>query len=147
MTTLYRAILVAGFMATAILAEVNPQHMQRDIRIMEGVLGNLCLDAPDPTASSSRGLYLDGYGVFFLIEGSWPRQVHPSISVAWDEKGVKHLELKSGDPAAYEKLLAESHDLLAEFLGNYAGTISQLDPDDRITVCYQRLPPRDQQEA
>lgn len=137
MTTLYCAILVAGFMATASLAEVNPQRMQRDIRIMEGVLGNLLHDAPDPTDSSSRGLYLDGYGVLFLIEGSWSRQAHPGIAVAWDEKGVKHLELKSGDPSADEKPLAESHDLLAEFLGNYAGIIGQLDPNDRITVCYQ----------
>ena len=139
MTTLY--ILVAGFMATASFADINPQLMQRDIRIMEGVLGNLYHDAPDPTSSSARGLYLDGYGVLFLTEGSWPRQVHPSISVAWDEKGVKRLELKSGGPAAYEKLLAESHDLLTEFLGNYAGIIGQLDPDDWITVCYQHPRP------
>ena len=137
MTTLY--ILVAGFMATASLAEVNPQRMQRDIRIMEGVLGNLHHDAPDPTYSSPRGLYLDGYGVLFFTEGSWPGQKH-GISVAWDEKGVKFLELKSGDPSSYEKSLTESHDLLAEFLGNYAGIIGQLDPDDRITVCYQRRP-------
>ena len=137
MTTLYRAILVAGFMATASLAEVNPQRMQRDIRIMEGVLGNLYHDVPDPTYFSSRGLYLDGYGVLFFIQGSWPGQEHPGISVAWDAKGVKFLELKSGDPLSYEKSLAESHDLLAEFLGNYAGIIGQLDPDDRITVCYQ----------
>ena len=137
MTTLYRAILVAGFMATASLADIDPQRMQRDIRIMEGVLGNLYHDAPDPTHFSSRGLYLDGYGVLFFIQGSWPGKEHPSISVAWDEKGVKFLELKSGDPSSYEKSLAESHDLLAEFLGNYAGIIGQLDPDDRITVCYQ----------
>ena len=137
MTTLY--ILVAGFMATASFADVNPQRMQRDIRIMEGVLGNLYHhDAPDPTSSSARGLYLDGYGVLFLTEGSWSGQAHPGIAVAWDEKGVKRLELKSGDPASDEKSLAESHDLLAEFLGTYAGIIGQLDPDDRITVCYQR---------
>lgn len=140
MTTLY--ILVAGLLATASLAEINPQRMQRDIRIMEGVLGNLHHDAPDPT-SFSRGLYLDGYGVLFLTEGSWPRQAHPGIAVAWDEKGVKRLELKSSGPSSHEKSLAESHDLLAEFLGTYAGTIGQLDPDDRITVCYQRHPPSD----
>ncbi len=145
MTTLYCAILVAGFMATASLAEVNPQRMQRDIRIMEGVLGNLYHDhdAPDPTYLSSRGLYLDGYGVFFFTKGLWTGQGHPSISAAWDEKGVKFLELKSGDPSSYEKSLAESHDLLAEFLSNYAGIIGQLDPDDRITVCYQRQRPAD----
>ena len=34
-------------------------------------------------------------------------------------------------------------DLLAEFLGDYVGTIGQLDQDDRITVCYQpKWPPR-----
>ena len=137
MTTLYRTILVAGFMATAIFADVNPQRMQRDIRIMEGVLGNLYLDAPNPTYFSPRGLYLDGYGVLFFTEGSWPEQAPPSTSVAVGEKGVKRLELKSGDPASDEKSLAENHDLLAEFLGTYAGIIGQLDPDDRITVCYQ----------
>ena len=140
MTMLY--ILVAGIMATASLADIDPQRMQRDIRIMEGVLGNLHLDAPDPT-SSARGLYLEGYGVLFLTEGSWPRQAHPGISISFDEKGVKHLVLRSSDPSLYEKSLAESHDLLAEFLGNYAGTIGQLDPDDRITVCHQRQRPAD----
>ena len=134
MTTLY--ILVAGLLATASLADMDLRRMQRDIRIMEGVLGNLHHDAPDPT-SFSRGLYLDGYGVLFLTEGSWPRQAHPGIAVAWDEKGVKFLELKSSGPSSHEKSLAESHDLLAEFLGTYAGTIGQLDPDNRITVCYQ----------
>ena len=138
MTTLYCAIIVAGFMATASLADINPRRMQRDIRIMEGVLGNLYLDTPDPTSSSARGLYLDGYGVLFLIQGSRPMQAHPSIEAALDEKGVKSIELKSGDPASDEKSLAENHDLLAEFLGTYAGTIGQLDPDDRIEVCYQR---------
>ena len=136
MTSLY--ILVVGFMATASFAAVNPQRMQRDIRIMEGVLGNLYHhDAPDPT-SSARGLYLDGYGVLFLIQGSRPMQAYPSIGAVWVEKGVKSLKLKSGDPASDEKSLAENHDLLAEFLGTYAGIIGQLDPDDRITVCYQR---------
>lgn len=140
MTTLY--ILVAGFIATASFADMDPQRMQRDIRIMEGVLGNLHLDALDPIPSA-RGLHLDDYGILFLTEGSWPRQAHPGISVAWDEKGVKHIELKSSGPSSHEKSLAESHDLLAEFLGTYAGTIGQLDPDDRITVCYQRRPPSD----
>ena len=36
-----------------------------------------------------------------------------------------------------EELLAAIRDLFVEFLGNYAGTISQLDKDDRMTVCYR----------
>ena len=66
MTSLYRAILVAGFMATASLADIDPQRMQRDIRIMEGVLANLYHDAPDQANFHTRGLHLDGYGVLFL---------------------------------------------------------------------------------
>ncbi len=143
MTTLYRAILVVGFMAAASFADIDPQRMQRDIRIMEGVLGNLYHDAPDPTYSSPRGLYLDGYGVLFFTEGSWPAQEFPGIGVVWDAKGVERLELKSSAPVSDAKSLAEIHDLLAEFLGNYAGTIGQLDPDDRITIRYQRYPPKD----
>ena len=127
MTTLYCAILVAGFMATASFAEVNPQRMQRDIRIMEGVLSNenLYYDVPDGANFRARGLYLDGYGVFFVASG-------PASGVErWDKK------------LSQEELLAATHDLLAEFLGDYAGTIGQLDQDDRITVCYQpRWPPR-----
>ena len=66
MTTLYCAILVAGLMATASLADIDPQRMQRDIRIMEGVLGNLYHDTPDQANFHTRGLHLDSYGVLFL---------------------------------------------------------------------------------
>ena len=41
------------------------------------------------------------------------------------------------------KWLAINRDLLAEFLGNYASTIGQLDKDDQITVCYQPKPLED----
>ena len=127
MTTLYRAILVASFMATASLADIDSQRMQRDIRIMEGVLGNenLYYDVPNGADFRARGLYLDDYGVFFVASG-------PSPGVErWDKS------LSQGE------LLAAVRDLLAEFLGDYAGTIGQLDQDDRITVCYQpKWPPR-----
>jgi len=127
MTALYCAILVAGFMATASLAEVNPQRMQRDIRIMEGVLSNenLYYDVPDGANFRARGLYLDGYGVLFVAAGP------ASGTERWDKK------------LSQAELLAATRDLLAEFLGDYAGTIGQLDQDDRITVCYQpKWPPR-----
>ena len=127
MTTLFRVILVAGFMATASLADIDPQRMQRDIRIMEGVLSNenLYYDVPDGANFRARGLYLDGYGVLFVAAGPTPGVER------WDKS------LSKGE------LLAAVRDLLAEFLGNYAGTIGQLDQDDRITVCYQpRWPPR-----
>lgn len=127
MTTLYRAILVAGFMATASLADIDPQRMQRDIRIMEGVLSNenLYYDVPAGADFRARGLYLDGYGVFFVASGPAPGVER------WDKS------LSQGE------LLAAVRDLIAEFLGDYGGTISQLDKDDRITVCYQpRWPPR-----
>ena len=127
MTTLYRAILVAGCMATASLADIDPQRMQRDIRIMEGVLSNenLYYDVPAGADFRARGLYLDGYGVLFVASGPAPGVER------WDKS------LSQGE------LLAAVRDLLAEFLGDYAGTIGQLDKDDRITVCYQpRWPPR-----
>ena len=127
MTTLYRAILVAGFMATASLADIDPQRMQRDIRIMEGVLANenLYYDVPDGANFRARGLYLDGYGVLFVAAGP------ASGTERWDKK------------LSQAELLAATRDLLAEFLGDYAGTIGQLDQDDRITVCYQpKWPPR-----
>ena len=129
MTTLFRVILVvvAGFMATASLADIDPQRMQRDIRIMEGVLSNenLYYDVPAGADFRARGLYLDGYGVLFVASGPAPGVER------WDKS------LSQGE------LLAAVRDLLAEFLGDYAGTIGQLDKDDRITVCYQpRWPPR-----
>ena len=120
MTTLYCAVLVAGFMATASLADIDPQRMQRDIRIMEGILSNqnLYYDVPDGADFRARGLYLEGYGVLFVAAGPAPG------TERWDKKL---------SPA---ELLAAIRDLLAEFLGDYAGTIGQLDQDDRITVCY-----------
>ena len=127
MTTLFRVILVAGFMATASLADIDPQRIQRDIRIMEGVLSNenLYYDVPNGADFRARGLYLDGYGVLFVAAG-------PASGVErWDRS------------LSQEELLATTRDLLAEFLGDYAGTIGQLDQDDRITVCYQpKWPPR-----
>ena len=65
MTTLYRAILVAGFMATASFADMDPQRMQRDIRIMEGVLANLYHDAPDQAYFHTRGLHSVAMGCYF----------------------------------------------------------------------------------
>ena len=127
MTTLYRTILVAGFMATASLADIDPQRMQRDIRIMEGVLSNenLYYDVPDGANFRARGLYLDGHGVLFVAAGP------ASGTERWDKK------------LSQAELLTTTRDLLAEFLGDYAGTIGQLDQDDRITVCYQpKWPPR-----
>ncbi len=127
MTTLYRTILVAGFMATASLADIDPQRMQRDIRIMEGVLSNenLYYDVPDGANFRARGLYLDGYGVLFVAAGP------ASGTERWDKK------------LSQAELLTATRDLLAEFLGDYAGTIGQLDQDDQITVCYQpKWPPR-----
>lgn len=127
MTTLYRAILVTSFMATASFADMDPQRMQRDIRIMEGVLANenLYYDVPDGANFRARGLYLDGYGVLFVAAGP------ASGTERWDKK------------LSQEELLAATRDLLAEFLGDYAGTIGQLDQDDQITVCYQpKWPPR-----
>ena len=125
MTTLYCAILVAGFMATASLADIDAdidlQRMQRDIRIMEGVLGHLYHDAPDRANFQVRGLHLDGHGMLFLV-------AEPRIR----ERGDNSLSRR--------KWLAINRDLLAEFLGNYAGTIGQLDKDDQITVCYQPKP-------
>lgn len=127
MTTLYRAILVAGLLATASLADMDPRRMQRDIRIMEGVLGNenLYYDVPAGADFRARGLYLYGYGVFFVASGPAPGVER------WDKS------LSQGE------LLAAVRDLLTEFLGDYGGTISQLDQDDQITVCYQpKWPPR-----
>ena len=126
MTTLYRAIIVTGFMATASLADIDPQRIQRDILIMEGVLANenLYYDVPDGANFRARGLYLDGYGVLFVAAG-------PASGVERRDKKFSQAEL-----------LAITRDLLAEFLGDYAGTIGQLDQDDRITVCYQpKWPP------
>ena len=61
-------------MATASLADIDPQRMQRDIRIMEGVLSNenLYYDVPNGADFRARGLYLDGYGVFFVASGPAP---------------------------------------------------------------------------
>ena len=124
MTALYRAILVAGFMATASLADIDSQRMQRDIRIMEGVLANLYHDAPDQANFHTRGLHLDGYGVLFLAA----------------EPRIKEIRDNS---LSRRKWTALNRDLLVEFLSNYAGTIGQLDKDDQITVCYQPKPLED----
>ena len=99
MTTLYRAILVAGLLATASLADMDPQRMQRDIRIMEGVLGNYIstrLIRPPPLVVCTS----TATGFSFFSKDHGPSRRIPGIGFAWDEKGVKFIELTSSDPSS-----------------------------------------------
>ena len=71
MTTLYRAILVAGFMATASLADVeSPAHAARHPHYGGGTRQREPVSTTCPLVrptSRARGLYLDGYGVYSLL--------------------------------------------------------------------------------
>ena len=78
----------------------------------------------------------------FLAEG--PLQGSDrTFSQAWvDENGQKtvmrHVERRiDDDERAGEDSLERIRAILTEFLGHYAGTINQLDKDDRVTVLYR----------
>ena len=150
-------ILFAGLFATASPADVDTQRMQRDLRIMEGVLGDLQSAAPDAIDFHTRGLHLDGYGVLFLAEGPLSDDNEHAFSRAWtDDQGrnkivhkiaiAKSAAKAAAQPGTFpsaeqtgkrEKSLKKVRDMLGEFLGNYAGSIGQLNKNDRITVLYK----------
>ena len=56
-----------GLTPLLLFAQIDEKIMQSDITILQDVLNNLLSPADSPKQVSSRGLYLDGYGVIFNV--------------------------------------------------------------------------------
>lgn len=139
------AAIAVGFGIEAGARAFNAELMDRDLRIMEGVLkeilGNGSDDVPVVWGGSGtdvRGTHYDGYGVFFLAEGGGPHRVRVHVSADEHDVNVEEevVETERGrtDTLTTDDLVDQQKDRVAEFLSLYAGAIRQLKPDDRITI-------------
>lgn len=137
---------------------INWERMQRDLDIMEGVLGKLLLRAPhhwEPLQNNVRGIYFDGYGVVFQVDYGGLQIM--TIEPPHFEKSLHEMEKRMQEvipenpeepvvvapeiPEALELVETLSPDRVervkeraTEFLANYADAIGQLESSERITV-------------
>ncbi|MDA0746074.1 MAG: hypothetical protein O2954_06105 [bacterium] len=126
------------------------QRMQRDLEIMEAVLGKLLqqdnMHLGGGEDRKVRGLYCEGYGVLFLVEqgfnwvGNPGRYVVKFGTSEKDEMVNVHRNVTASLPdgeSVEEEEKVRTEDLknrLTEFLGTYADAVGQLKESDRITV-------------
>ena len=115
-----------------IAKEINKDLMERDLRIMEGVLEEI-LGTGDrrfsrATEGGVQGAYFDGYGILFLAQAP-DRVIHfrKMVRAGKEEEGETQWESETSEKD-------RTKDRLTDFYQNYAGVIRQLQPTDRITV-------------
>ncbi len=142
-------ILVLGCLAIwpgrIAAGEVDRARMQRDLEIMEGILPRLLQDPGHGIgAQSAHGLYVEGYGVVFLVDGGGSHRRYQAVSVervaAYSGDFTARIDSRPGEEAGGPGAGTEDtgRDSLkarvAEFLRSYAGAIGQLKDSDRISV-------------
>ena len=124
--------------------KIDYEAMNRDLRIMEKILGSLLADDNNYIGVGEiKGIYLDNYGVVFNV---------PIYRKATEQAAIK-LQTPPDDPQAraqiekkvneevqrieISKLLRSTSTLRSSikvFFGSYADVIKQLEPNDVITV-------------
>jgi hypothetical protein len=128
-------IITAPVLLTA--QDIDNTRMDRDLRIMENILVELFVPKAAPRIApvdKVDGQYLPGYGVYFTI----PARVNiRAMNVRRLGNDGDEVRIQV-DPDRATDLIPEDEvrSLATEFLKNYAPTISQLQPDNKITVIY-----------
>lgn len=141
--------LLVGPVPSGAKPELDNQRMQRDIRIMEDVLGHLyedagcCMRGPWSRGPDVRGVYVEGYGVVLAVEGGYlsgPRRVRMEFArqVAGEPGGRPRVvtgECPSAASCSHpDSVAAHAREVLVEFFATYADALGQLGGKDRITV-------------
>lgn len=150
------SLIVTG---SALAQQVDNNRMNRDIRIMENILGEVFkvkaitgrasvgnafyVSTPFGGSGSIKGFYLPGYGVIFLIPGQ--RNSLP-ISIEVSRKSDDNSDSEDRSVAFYystddaeqdRKVDAESVTRrMKEFLMDYASTIGQLKDNEKVMLVY-----------
>ena len=126
-------------------AAIDQKRMDRDLDIMEAVLGRLLEENGDGLRSLEdagvRGIYASGYGVLFLVdgEGIMGGGAHKlRVIIKQKQGGVSYKTVdpdsKEEEKAQEESVLEDYRGPLVEFLSTYADAIGQLRGSDKITV-------------
>lgn len=135
--------LVLASLATSAFAQqgIDRKRMQRDLDIMEAVLGKLM---NGNGGTEVQGLYFDGYGVIFLVNQEFQFQWtgrRDRVRYIVREKHIQYGDEEEPDESeetpesdARKERLEILKSRLTEFFGTYADAIGQLKDTDRITV-------------
>lgn len=150
------SLLVTG---SALAQQVDNNRMNRDIRIMENILGEVFkvktitgrasvgnsfyVNTPFGSSGSIKGSYLPGYGVIFMIPGqNNPFPINIEVSRDNDDDS----ESKDRNVAFYYSTDDSEQDMkvdtesvvrrMKEFLMDYAPTIGQLKENEKVMLVY-----------
>jgi hypothetical protein len=145
--------IVGSIGVEAATPKFNSDLMNRDLRIMEGILEEILGEENsgpviwgDTQATRVQGTYYDGYGILFLVEGSLlPHRVvvhgclvRNSDILFTKEDDISHTymgdTIAADSTAATDDVINLQKEHILEFLGSYAGAIRQLKPDDQISI-------------
>ncbi len=157
LTVLALAVAAPSFAASEDV-NIDYSRMERDLRIMEGILDNMLAGGATGRfrllSRSTKGYYLDGYGVIFSVRVSRPfsaqlgffgSQEGYSYAYAFTVPGADGLDAK-GKPVLApkpqpgpkttpeEEPFEQLRDSAVEFLRVYADAIGQLSAVHRVTV-------------
>lgn len=140
-------ILIVIFMPIDVTAQSNDsERIKQDVRIMEVILDELFKSKWSAYGSrmsavfygnkshSSEGLYLDDYGLIFIIQGGAPGFV--AFSDSDDQQSAFLFEHSdSGEQEPVNKKTVKKR--IERFLTNYAPSLSRLSEDQKVMVLYK----------
>ena len=150
MKTILTCMLLALFLfkplGDAAADEFDAGRMQRDLRIAEGIIQSLHrtgISVPLGAGPNVRGLYIESYGVLFLVEGIGGAQgPQHGDTRTWIDEAGRHNSIstwhQSSMPSEASDLVGPP-DALRDFLRDYAGAIGQLNKKDRVGMLYHRM--------
>ncbi len=150
----YLLLFAFAFMlnADAWAQSFDANRMNRDIKIMENILGEMfksynssgkssttTLVAPGFLSDNVRGTYLPGFGVIFNVSTGSGLVVFSS-SENQNQSGrsfyYSYQSSSSGNDEAPKVNEENVKERIVEFLKDYASTIGQLKPDENVMVIY-----------
>ncbi len=145
------ALMALVLTSLAFAQDFDTNRMNRDIKIMENILGEMFktqIISSEGTArvqvsgyaffggsssSNVKGTYIPGYGVIFMIPSS-----SRSYVVSSRNSDAKVIFQYSSDGDNSDKSIDKESitNRISEFLQDYASTMGQLKPDESILVIY-----------
>jgi hypothetical protein len=149
-TTFLIGLLTLGFSPVTFSQNIDANRMNRDIRIMENILGELfkmqatssqsgtaTFTAFGRSAAGVRGTYLPGFGVIFSVSNN-SVIFNGRVVVGNGDSGFSFYYGDEEDEEEEALTIDEEsvRERITEFLQNYASTIGQLEGDDRVMVIF-----------
>lgn len=149
----YLLIGVLSFLLspTQVFAQnLDANRMNRDIKIMENILGELFKIQPASSTTNEgvvinsyfspnntiKGTYLPGFGIIFKVAGSKPVQIMVNNKNSENSAYIFYYDSKDSSEEDREIDVASVTERVTDFLKNYGSTIGQLKNDEKVMVIY-----------